>query len=97
MEFLTFKSFISIDVLILFYNIGAIVMPIAVWSISSFVFQKFHIINSSKKIVWNSLSKKQRFYIVLIFVGMFIFMEIFWRMIFEFLIAYMQIRDALVG
>jgi hypothetical protein len=34
---------------------------------------------------------------LILFVAAFLFMELMWRMLFEYLIAFMQMRDALVG
>ena len=47
--------------------------------------------------IWQSLNKKQQIKLVTLFIFCFLFMELFWRMLFEFLIAYMQIRDALLS
>ncbi len=109
-DFLTFKAFISTDVLIIFYYIGAIVFPIVIWSLTKrFVvrFKEFFLNHTSlelverlengvKDVVWNSLTPAQRKKVFAFFLIMFVFLELFWRMLFEFLIAYMQIRDALV-
>ncbi|MCP4933597.1 MAG: DUF4282 domain-containing protein [bacterium] len=34
---------------------------------------------------------------ILLFIWLFIFMELCWRLLFEFMIAYMQMRDALLS
>ncbi len=100
MDFLTFKSFISTEVLIIFYYLGAIVLPIVLWLLLAWLMRKFGLINaayeSGKEIVWQSLNKKQQTKLAAFFVTLFLFMELFWRMFFEFLIAYMQMRDALL-
>jgi hypothetical protein len=100
-DFLTFKTFISIDALIFFYALGAIVMPIAISFFTIWIIKKYNIIektyNQSKKLIWNSLNAKQKVQILSCFLICFFLMELFWRMLFEFLIAYMQIHDALVG
>jgi preprotein translocase subunit SecE len=49
-----------------------------------------------KRVVWSLLSTKQRIGLSLLYVFILLFIEMIWRMMFEFLIAYMQIRDALV-
>ena len=101
MDFLTFKSFISTEVLIIFYYIGALILPIGIWLLFTWLIGKYHFINTTyengKEIIWKSLNKKQQTKLIGIFIFSFLFMELFWRMLFEFLIAYMQIRDALVN
>ena len=100
MEFLAFKSFISTEVLIIFYYLGALILPIGVWLLLTWLIRKYRLLNtayeSGREIIWKSLNRKQQAKIVVFFVTSFLFMELFWRMFFEFLIAYMQMRDALL-
>lgn len=100
MEFLTFKSFISTEVLIIFYYIGAFILPIGTWLLFTWIIGKYQFINATyengKELIWKSLNIKQQTKLIAFFIFCFLFMELFWRMLFEFLIAYMQIRDALV-
>ena len=100
MDFLTFKEFISIPVLIGFYYMGAVVMPVAIWAFSRWLMKKFKLVgdihNAGKKKFWGLLTTKQKIFYVAMFIMAFLFMELFWRMMFEFIIAYMQMRDALV-
>lgn len=100
MDFLTFKSFISTEVLIVFYYLGAIVVPIGVWLSLVWIIQKYNMVGtvyeSGKEIVWASLNSQQKMKLIVLFITSFLFIELFWRMLFEFLIAYMQMRDALL-
>ena len=100
MDFLSFKTFISIEVLIVFYYIGAVIFPIGLWFLMSWLMRKFNIFSdvykTAQELVWNSLRVKQKIKILILFFVLFLFMELFWRMLFEFLIAYMQMRDALI-
>lgn len=100
MDFLTFKSFISTEALILFYYIGALVMPIGIWILLNWLIRRYRFVNvayeNGKEIIWRSLNKEQQIKLVALFISCFLLMELFWRMLFEFLIAYMQIRDALL-
>jgi len=100
MDFLTFKSFISTEVLIIFYYLGALILPIAIWLLLTWLIRKYKLLNTAyengKEIIWKSLSRKQQTKLVIFFAISFLFMELFWRMFFEFLIAYMQMRDALL-
>ncbi len=99
-DFLTFKSFISIEALIVFYYIGALILPIALWFVLIWLVRKYKLLNTayknSKEIIWNLLNTKQKIKLIALFLIAFLFMQLFWRMLFEFLIAYMQIRDALL-
>ena len=100
MDFLTFKSFISTEVLIIFYYLGALILPIGIWLLLTWLIRKYKLFNtayeSGKEIIWKSLNTKEKTRLVAFFVTSFLFMELFWRMLFEFLIAYMQMRDALL-
>ena len=101
MDFLAFKTFISTEALIIFYYIGALILPVGIWALLIWLIRKYKYINTayenSKVIVWKSLNKQQQTKLVLFFITTFLFLELFWRMLFEFLIAYMQIRDALLN
>lgn len=101
MDFITFKSFISTEVLIIFYYIGALILPVGLWILLTWLIGKYKYLNTAyengKAIVWKSLNKQQQTKLVAFFITSFLFMELFWRMLFEFLIAYMQIRDALLN
>ena len=100
MDFLTFKSFISIEVLIVFYYIGVFLLPIGLWITLMWLTRKYKFFNAayeqSKELFYKVFDSKQRIRFVLFFIIAFLFMQLFWRMLFEFLIAYMQMRDALV-
>ena len=100
MDFLTFKDFISIPALIGFYYLGAVVMPILMWRISLLLSKKLSVFSdlhhTGKDKIWNRLGARQKALFISLFTMAFLFMELFWRMFFEFLIAYMQIRDALL-
>lgn len=100
MDFLTFKSFISTEVLIIFYYLGALVLPVGMWLLLLWIIRKYKVFNSAyeggKEIIWQSFNRKQKTKLLAFLVISVLFMELFWRMLFEFLIAYMQMRDALL-
>jgi hypothetical protein len=100
MDFLTFKKFISIEVLILFYYLGALIFPVVGWFLFFWLIRKYQLLytigSKGKKIVWGLLSKKKKIMLLALFVSLFLFMQLIWRMMFEFLIAYIQIRNALL-
>ncbi|WP_121626547.1 DUF4282 domain-containing protein [Poseidonibacter antarcticus] len=101
MDFLTFKTFISTEALIIFYYLGAIILPLFTWILLTWVIKKNKLFNipytKGKELLWKVLSHKQKLKFIAFFIVLFIFMELFWRMLFEFLIAYLQIRDALLN
>ena len=76
--------------LYIFYYMGAILVPVLMikYSYKIYAFLEIDI----NKII----PKEYKLKIYSISILMFIFLEILWRMMFEFLIAYLQIRDALV-
>ena len=88
-DFLTFKTFITPTLLILFYYIGAFLMPLVSWKFIKSI-EKY----STLKVSQLLLTKYFR-----ISLGLFLTllcMEICWRIIFEFMIAYFNMHDALV-
>ena len=99
LDFLSFKSFISPSILILCYYCGALLMPIfmlgsAFWVRRKMREQGFAAQNLSLWTRW--ASHRNLLIALLIFVGMFLMMQIAWRMMFEFMLAYFQMRDALL-
>jgi hypothetical protein len=100
MDFLTFNSFLSIPVLIGFYYLGAIVCPFVMWRCMKWLLKRYpwaaDLHAQGKSIVWQQLPSDKKWKVVLLFVAMFLMAEIFWRMLFEYLIAFMQMHDALV-
>jgi len=97
-DFLTFKTFISPMALIIFYYMGAILMPLFIWFFSRWIMKKITMMEQSyqvaKNMTWGSLTLKHKIFFVVLFMMTFLFMQVLWRMMFEFLIAYMQIREA---
>ena len=101
MDFLTFRDFISTEVLIIFYYLGAVAMPVGIWLLLAWLAHKYRLLNTahekSTQIFWKALTRRQQMKLTVLFVILFLFMELFWRMFFEFLIAYLQMRDALLA
>jgi len=101
LDFLTFKIFVSPIALIVFYYMGAIVMPIFIWFFSRWIMKKIVAVESSyqkaKSLAWRSLSLRYKIAFVTLFIMLFAFMQLLWRMAFEFLIAYIQIREVIVN
>ncbi len=99
-DFLTFKSFISPTMLLIFYYLGVAMLPFAIWYFSTHIVSRYGLVDTlhkkGKHFIWKMLSSKQRITIIFVFFSLLIMMELIWRMMFEFLIAYMQIRNVLV-
>ena len=79
-NFLTFKTFITPFFLMLFYYIGAVLVPFVIYYKRGFIIKKIAINNHAKAF--------------LIFI--FFMLEIMWRIMFEFMIGYFQIHNALM-
>ena len=100
LDILSFKSFISPSVLIVCYYLGALGAPLVmlgtlIWARREAGKQGFAPENLSFWTRWASHPNQLK--VLLIFILMFICMEIGWRMMFEFMLAYFQMRDALLG
>ena len=99
-DFLTFKTFLSIDILILSYYIGAVIIPIAMWLSKAYLQRRFKILDRFNTFLLNlfgTMSLKRKLLSILLFILMFISMEIVWRMCFEMMIGYFQMIEALKG
>ena len=105
-DFLSFKLFISPSVLIICYFIGAFIIPIASIVFVKWLKFKYQALIDTLLLPKNVLPKlqfkhfirlKHRIIFISTIVILFICLEIMWRMLFEFLIAYLQIRDALLA
>jgi len=100
-DFLTFKSFISPSMLIIFYYMGVAALPFVIWQFSTRMTSKYRLFDilhkKGKHLVWKLLSTKQRMTVLFVFLSILTMVELIWRMMFEFLMAYLQIRDSLVG
>ena len=97
-DFLTFQTFITPTLLIFIYYMGAILIPIVSWHLAKWI-QKSYFSELSKSIKKEFHAKttfKQRFIVYAAFIVCFICMEILWRVMFEFFIAYFDMHDALM-
>lgn len=97
-EFLTFETFITPTLLIFLYYFGAIVIPVVSWYFVHWI-KKVYL---SKKDIKNNASievhitLRQRIIVYVIFFISLLTMELLWRLIFEFFIAYFDMHDALM-
>jgi len=77
---LSFNNFIAQNILILFYYIGAVLIPAVL----------YYYRNDAIKY----LNKKEKIALIVLIISFFC-MELFWRMIFEAMIGYFDIHDYL--
>jgi hypothetical protein len=97
-QFLTFEKFISQDVLIFFYYMFALMMPIFLWSMRFYILKKIPYlkrINHNTIEVYKNLDIKKKVFIVLVFIMMFFCMELCLRMMFEMIIGYFDMHNYL--
>ena len=93
-DFLTFKTFLTPTLLLIAYYIGAIVIPVASYGLAKWISSTYFKDVSTQ--IKGSLSQKQRIILFGIALFCFLCMEIFWRVMFEFFIAYFDMHDALM-
>jgi hypothetical protein len=86
-EFLTFETFVSVPLLIAVYYAGALVVPVILFSQRKKLLVYARIANEKLrfgKLKW-----------ILLLTFAFVVFQIFWRMVFETIIGYFQMRDYL--
>ncbi|MDY0330998.1 MAG: DUF4282 domain-containing protein [Thiomonas sp.] len=97
-DFFAFRTFVSLDVLRVVYALGAIGMPLLAWAVWLWL-GRFALWRSMRGVsvtaVRRFVPRRWRVMSILLFLLCFFCMELAWRMMFEFIIAYLQMRDAL--
>lgn len=98
--FLTFRSFISPVALFAFYYLGAVAIPFLSWFLSAWLWRRYAVLplatHALRGLTRALTRRRDRWLFLILSVAMFLLMELLWRMMFEFLMAYLQIRDALL-
>jgi hypothetical protein len=89
-DFLTFQTFITPALLMVMYYIGAVLIPVFSWYFVHWIKTVY------KKELEHHTTFKQRSIVYTAFFISFFSMEILWRMMFEFFIAYFDMHDALM-
>ena len=87
-DIVTFNRFIAPDVLIFFYYIGAIFVPVLLWVSKDYFIAKLPWLQTL-------FAKKQSIYVIVLFIVVFLFMELFWRLMFEAMIGYFDMHNYL--
>jgi len=83
-DFLTFNSFITPSVLIVVYYIGVFFLPVVLW-----------IYRKKVQFLYNAYESQNKLKVVLYLLGIFLAMQLFWRMMFEMMIGYFDIHNYL--
>jgi hypothetical protein len=103
-DFLSFKTFISPSILLGCYYFGALGFPFVfalfvVWARWKYKAQDMPAQETiaGKSFLWQWVTLPNKALVMALFVLMWLCMEIMWRMMFEFMLAYFQMRDALLG
>ena len=86
LDFLSFRTFITPSLLLAAYYFGAVVMPLAGWGMAQWLKRRYRIYFTSSK----------RYYFYALATVCFLCMEMLWRVMFEFMIAYFDMHDALM-
>lgn len=97
-DFLTFKTFVTPDILILFYYFGAVVIPVVIWNIRGYLVRKISIFQRAQNIsqtLFNTLHAKEKTMVVVLSLIIFLGMEMVWRMMFETMIGYFNMHEYL--
>jgi len=97
-DFLLFKTFITPSLLLIIYYIGAVLIPLLSWYLAVWIHKNYFskVSGLVKEEIKRRTTVKQRFYTLVAFVLCFLCMEICWRVLFEFFIAYFNMHDALM-
>jgi hypothetical protein len=93
-DFLLFKTFISPTLFIFIYYVGTVLIPLLSWLFGRWMIKNFF--QKETELLSETMGTKYRFYLLGAFIFSFLCMEIFWRVIFEFIIAYFNMHDALM-
>jgi hypothetical protein len=86
LDFLAFRTFITPSVLLIAYYSGAVMMPLVGWAVMRWLKQRYA----------PDFIPPKRGYLLALFLLCFLCGELFWRIFFEFLIAYFDMHDALM-
>ncbi|WP_407275800.1 DUF4282 domain-containing protein [Halothiobacillus sp. DCM-1] len=98
-DFVRFRTLISSEVLIGFYWLGAVVMPGFAFWFWRWSRARYPLLRTGAAELghWQQqfLSPRLRLALLLAAIAAFVLMELFWRMLFEFLIVYLHMAEDL--
>ncbi len=97
-DILTFHRFVTRDVLVFFYYLSAVAMPLFLYLFRGVLIRKFPLlaqIERSFQMWFKNRRRSEKIAAWLLFAVIFFCMELCWRMIFEAMIGYFDIHDNL--
>ena len=97
-DFLTFQRFIAQDILIFFYYIFALVVPLVLWSMRFYILKEivfFKEMNENLQGLYQKLDLDKKIMISIMFLMIFLCMEFCLRMVFEMMIGYFDMHNYL--
>ena len=94
--FLNFDIFVSPGILKALYFTGAVLLPLLGWLILKKARKRYPGVEALFSTASSTTGTRSRFLRCVIFAFALICAETLWRIIFEYLIAYLQMRDALM-
>ena len=97
-DILLFNTFVTQDVLIVFYYIGAVLMPVAFYIFRKEMMERvafFKRADERLKAFYGTFTTGRKTVFWLAFITMFLGMELCWRMVFEAMIGYFDMHDFL--
>lgn len=99
LDFLSFRRYVSPYVLLFFYYLGAVLMPLAMVFFWAWLKRRFPVLDDARRqlgdVGRSNFSSTQRVSFLLACIFCFILAELFWRMMFEFMIAYFHMASDL--
>ncbi len=100
LDILTFRRFLAHYALPFFYYLGALGVPFAAWGLLIWLRRRYgrldQAIQTGGALARRYTRRRDRVLFLLLFLAAFLFMELMWRLLFEYLIAFLQMRDALL-
>ncbi len=97
-DILSFNTFVTQDILIFFYYVGAVIMPVVLYVFKGYLIEHISFlktVNEKLHTLYGAFSSGQKTVFWVMFVIMFLCMELCWRMIFEAMIGYFDMHDYL--
>ncbi len=97
-DVLTFNSFVAQDILVFFYYIFALIVPLLLWKFRLYILKKvlfFRDINDSFMDFYHLSTKQNKIIFVTLCIIIFMCMEVFLRILFEAMIGYFDMHDYL--
>ena len=100
LDILTFRTFLAPYALPFFYYLGALGVPFAAWGLLVWLRRRYgrldQAIQTGGELARRYTRRRDRILFPPLFLAVFLFMELMWRLLFEYLIAFLQMREALL-